>query len=206
MSVCSSPARAAASASAVSRSPTPAETAGERATMTMSHAARRGMSGRIASRSILRTLFRTTAPPIRRPTASPTRGPASDSSGASRAKWYRTNSGTDARRPDLRTRSKSALDLRRCAGRMRSACRASAVGARINRLWTTWGKGDRNRSVYRYSASLLRPLARRRRRMARPPGVRMRLRNPCRRDRRRLLGWNVRFINSVFPGFSGHVV
>ena len=42
--------------------------------------------------------------------------------------------------------------------------------------------------------SLLRPFWRRFRRMARPARVRIRRRNPCLRDRRRLLGWNVLFI------------
>ena len=39
----------------------------------------------------------------------------------------------------------------------------------------------------------MRPLARRRLRIARPPRVDIRARNPCRRFRRRTFGWKVRF-------------
>ena len=46
------------------------------------------------------------------------------------------------------------------------------------------------------AASRLRPLARRRLRTRRPPGVAMRARKPWRRLRRRLLGWKVRFMKS----------
>ncbi len=42
----------------------------------------------------------------------------------------------------------------------------------------------------------LRPLARRRFSTCRPPGLAMRVRKPCVRFRRRLLGWYVRFIRS----------
>ncbi len=104
------PARAAASARAVASSATSARTAGGRATTTTSHATKRGSSGRMASRSLRRVRFRTTAPPIRRPTAKPTRG----TSGASRAKWYRTNSDRVTRPPDL-ARSNSARDRKRCS-------------------------------------------------------------------------------------------
>ena len=44
-----------------------------------------------------------------------------------------------------------------------------------------------------YAERRLRPLRRRRLRMARPCRVRMRARKPCLRFRRRLFGWNVRF-------------
>jgi hypothetical protein len=45
----------------------------------------------------------------------------------------------------------------------------------------------------RQAERLWRPLSRRARRMARPARVDMRCRNPCRRERLRLFGWNVRF-------------
>jgi hypothetical protein len=47
-----------------------------------------------------------------------------------------------------------------------------------------------------YAERRFRPLARRRLRMARPARVDMRARNPCRRFRRRTLGWYVRFTRS----------
>lgn len=53
---------------------------------------------------------------------------------------------------------------------------------------------DRNRRRKRYGVSRVRPLARRRLRMARPAFVAMRARKPCVRARLILLGWNVRFI------------
>ena len=46
-----------------------------------------------------------------------------------------------------------------------------------------------------YADSRLRPLARRRLRIIRPAWVDIRARNPCRRLRRRTLGWKVRFIS-----------
>ena len=46
-----------------------------------------------------------------------------------------------------------------------------------------------------YAESRLRPLARRRLRIARPARVDIRVRKPCRRLRRRTLGWKVRFIS-----------
>ena len=45
-----------------------------------------------------------------------------------------------------------------------------------------------------YAVRRARPLARRRRRMARPERVRIRARNPCLRFLRRLFGWNVRLV------------
>jgi hypothetical protein len=45
--------------------------------------------------------------------------------------------------------------------------------------------------------SSTRPLRRRAERMARPARVRMRVRKPCVRLRRRLLGWNVRLLTGL---------
>jgi hypothetical protein len=45
-----------------------------------------------------------------------------------------------------------------------------------------------------YAVSVVRPLARRRRMIARPARVRIRARKPCLRFRRRLFGWYVRFM------------
>jgi hypothetical protein len=57
----------------------------------------------------------------------------------------------------------------------------------------------------------LRPLARRRLRIARPPRVDIRARNPCRRFRRRTFGWKVRFKRGARrrcvgcgPALAGH--
>lgn len=80
-----------------------------RATTTTSHGTSRGSSGRRASRNARRTRFRTTAPPTRRLTRKPTLG----SSGFSRAKWYRTNSGRVTRRPSRSTVWKRERERRR---------------------------------------------------------------------------------------------
>ncbi len=91
------------------RCPAPHPTMGGRATITTSHGARRGTSCRDASRSTRRARLRTTAPPMRRPTAKAMRG----ASGASRAQWYKTNSGPVRRRPRSRTSWISEREVRR---------------------------------------------------------------------------------------------
>ena len=48
-----------------------------------------------------------------------------------------------------------------------------------------------------YAERRSRPLARLLARIARPARVRMRARKPCLRARRRLLGWNVRFMSGL---------
>lgn len=65
---------------------------------------------------------------------------------------------------------------------------------RLERHLTTPGTPPHQPSRPVQALSRERPLARRRRMIVRPARVRMRWRNPCLRLRRRLLGWNVRFI------------
>lgn len=66
-------------------------------------------------------------------------------------------------------------------------------------LLVTTGDGlirhdHRTQCAFAYAEIRSRPLARRLARIARPARVRIRARKPCLRARRRLLGWNVRFI------------
>ena len=58
---------------------------------------------------------------------------------------------------------------------------------------TGWKHGKRDGVPAGQADRRVRPLPRRADKMARPARVRMRVRKPCVRARRRLLGWNVRF-------------
>lgn len=66
-----------------------------------------------------------------------------------------------------------------------------------------WGVPEIGHAVDQ-AVSFARPLLRRLLTIARPARVRIRRRNPCTRERRRLLGWNVRFplvtADSLFRG------
>src|SRR4029077_19897823 len=76
----------------------------------------------------------------------------------------------------------------------RSCSAASATGQRAKRRGITDAPDQAER--------LARPLPRRRRITARPPRVRIRMRNPCVLLRLRLFGWNVLFTHGLLeaPG------
>src|SRR4029077_7060787 len=76
----------------------------------------------------------------------------------------------------------------------RSCSAASATGQRAKRRGITDAPDQAER--------LARPLPRRRRITARPPRVRIRIRNPCFLLRLRLFGWNVLFTHGLLerPG------
>ena len=146
-----------------------------RATTTMSNPPRaREPTLRQASFSRRLQRLRRTAPPRARPHTKPTRMPCSQ------GRTYSTIHSPDRRRPSFSTARNSPLVRR-------TVLRAAAVSPRFDQA-DSWA----------------RPFRRRRARMARPPRVRIRARNPWVLLRLRLLGWYVCFTSSIALESSGH--
>jgi hypothetical protein len=105
--------------------------------------------------------------------------------------------------------SSSLARTDRCSTTVRVPARRPSRTARPNsaREVRRWSRVSTTRTVptelaltSAQAARRLRPLRRRDARMARPARVRIRRRKPCVLWRRRLFGWNVRLLTSLFSG------